>query len=266
MTPEPYLGSAKPSSPQSWNKYAYVVGDPVNSRDRKGLNAEGPDDGDDGDDGDGDDDGVDDWGIWYGGCYPFFDPVWGAYYGCGISPTFSVTALSGSGGASIKISNLSNSSKQAVQVQNDVKTLEGLIDGNADCAKWLGGATAVNNVINSILNPNNMTGIGVGVGNFGSPSYGAVAGTYGTNILPAGSMQITVNLIGAFFNPSAPLGNGVPATIRADTSAAQAEILIHELGHLLGVLQGNDNNASTQSQNNQDVLTNCSKVVFGANF
>jgi hypothetical protein len=37
MTPDPYSGSGKPRVPQSWNRYAYVYGDPVNANDRSGL-------------------------------------------------------------------------------------------------------------------------------------------------------------------------------------------------------------------------------------
>lgn len=38
MSPDPGgVATADPSNPQSWNRYAYVNGDPVNSRDRHGL-------------------------------------------------------------------------------------------------------------------------------------------------------------------------------------------------------------------------------------
>ncbi len=40
-TPDPYQalanGASDPSTPQNWNKYAYVQGDPVNQTDRHGL-------------------------------------------------------------------------------------------------------------------------------------------------------------------------------------------------------------------------------------
>ncbi|MEQ1884082.1 MAG: RHS repeat-associated core domain-containing protein [Bryobacteraceae bacterium] len=38
MTPDPFGGSAKANDPGSWNRYAYVAGDPVNRRDPRGLN------------------------------------------------------------------------------------------------------------------------------------------------------------------------------------------------------------------------------------
>jgi len=44
MTPDPYRGSGHSNSPQSWNKYAYVVGDPVNRFDRSGLDGDDPGD------------------------------------------------------------------------------------------------------------------------------------------------------------------------------------------------------------------------------
>jgi hypothetical protein len=46
MTPDPYMASGGPADPQSWNRYSYVQGDPVNFTDKSGLNADAcvPDD------------------------------------------------------------------------------------------------------------------------------------------------------------------------------------------------------------------------------
>jgi RHS repeat-associated protein len=41
MTADPYGGSADAADPGSWNRYAYVNGDPVNSNDPSGLDPEG---------------------------------------------------------------------------------------------------------------------------------------------------------------------------------------------------------------------------------
>jgi hypothetical protein len=40
MTPDPYQASGGPSAPQSWNRYAYTAGDPVNRLDPTGLEYE----------------------------------------------------------------------------------------------------------------------------------------------------------------------------------------------------------------------------------
>ncbi len=37
LTPDPYDGSAGPGHPSSWNRYSYVLGDPVNGSDPSGL-------------------------------------------------------------------------------------------------------------------------------------------------------------------------------------------------------------------------------------
>jgi hypothetical protein len=41
MTPDPYQQSAGPNDPGSWNRYAYVAGDPINRFDRNGLDFQG---------------------------------------------------------------------------------------------------------------------------------------------------------------------------------------------------------------------------------
>jgi hypothetical protein len=50
MTPDPYAASGGPSDPQSWNRYAYTRGDPVNRFDPRGTDDSGAGDGGDGDD------------------------------------------------------------------------------------------------------------------------------------------------------------------------------------------------------------------------
>lgn len=37
MTPDPYRPSAQARNPQSWNRYAYTLGDPANRNDPTGL-------------------------------------------------------------------------------------------------------------------------------------------------------------------------------------------------------------------------------------
>jgi hypothetical protein len=72
LSPDRYGGSARLRNPQSWNRYVYVMGDPLNHRDRKGLDLF--------DWGDIDGSGVVDGSLWgfdddtaEGGCGPMFD-------------------------------------------------------------------------------------------------------------------------------------------------------------------------------------------------
>jgi len=48
MTPDPSASSQDPRTPQSWNGYSYVIGDPVNGTDPSGLDTEETCDGGDG--------------------------------------------------------------------------------------------------------------------------------------------------------------------------------------------------------------------------
>ena len=52
MTPDPSTSSQDPRIPQSWNRYSYVIGDPVNGTDPSGLDTEETCDGGDGSDDD----------------------------------------------------------------------------------------------------------------------------------------------------------------------------------------------------------------------
>jgi hypothetical protein len=53
MTPDPFRGSALAADPKSWNRFSYVLNDPANGWDPRGLDTcgrgEGGDDGDGGD-------------------------------------------------------------------------------------------------------------------------------------------------------------------------------------------------------------------------
>ena len=82
-----------------------------------------------------------------------------------------------------------------------------------------------------------------------------------TSMVPG--QAITVNTIGAFFNSSY---NGLPLStdngrIGGGTAAAQGFILLHELGHVTGVLQPDLNNTVAGRQNNNLLQKNCKKTI-----
>jgi hypothetical protein len=109
------------------------------------------------------------------------------------------------------------------------------------------------------------TSMMVGVGSFSDSAVNAVEGTNGTNMAP-GSMLITVNTNGAFFNsgPSSTVGYGVPSWITGGSPAGQALILLHELAHAVGAAGFNNNDygdAQAETQNNNLVLKNCGDII-----
>jgi RHS repeat-associated protein len=137
-TPDPHMASAKgvddPTTPGSWDRYAYVLGDPVNNRDRHGTELEdcpeegcGDEGGDDGDDGGDDDGGV----TWVNRCIAL---VWGVpYYVCGYSYTGVTVAQQG--GALFPQGNPALAAQVAAQAMRAIATTafspqcQGFIDG-----------------------------------------------------------------------------------------------------------------------------------------
>ena len=260
LTPDPYVNSAGPSDPQSWNRYAYTRNDPINRIDPSGLDDCEPSPGVDfcvTGTGSAPSPAPDPWGsgsfIFNEQYLAYFTGSWNSMNG----------GANGSSGNPILISKLSTTSKMAIAVQNDLRWLEQAIAQNADCAKWLQGSSGAINYMLDVPGTG-ATMMAVGVGSFSGNGINAVAGITGTN-LPTG-MLITVNLNGAFFNsgPSTSVGFGVPSWITAGSYAAQALILLHELAHDLnaaGFNQNDSGNSDAQKANNGLVLQNCGDVV-----
>jgi RHS repeat-associated protein len=280
-TADPYQASAGPKDPGSWNRYAYVEGDPVNSRDPGGLFALGPGEGCgnslDGVDYDGDGFGCEDGGapnsilticaenpslaLENPDCDNMIFPTDG-----GGSVVVAGPFTQGSGASNyINVTNLSTTSVQALTVQNDLRWLQQAISQNPACDSWLQGSYAA---ISFMLNTpgSGATMVAVGVGNFPGGT-NAIAGSAGSS-LPLG-MLITVASNGAFFQSGASPGFGLPSWVSAGSNAVQAEILLHELAHNLGAagmqpdaqLPNGQPNVAAQTANNQAVMTNCGGVV-----
>jgi hypothetical protein len=76
-------------------------------------------------------------------------------------------------------------------------------------------------------------------------------------------LAIAINNLGAFYESSY---NGVPLTtdrgrIPGGTPKAQAFILLHELGHFLGILNHDVNNQAAVDTNDKNIDKNCAKAV-----
>ncbi len=254
LTADPYRASRRsannPADPGTWNRYAYLLNDPVNLYDPSGMDSESPPtlvcNG-------------------YTGviCDLLYDPYGGGHDaqhapGGGMPPRLPRRII---------VSRLSTTSKQALTVQNDLRWLQQAIAQDPDCAGWLAGSSQAINYMLDVPGTG-ATMMAVGVGSF-STNDNAVDGISGTN-LPQG-MLITVNSNGAFFNsgPSQFVGYGIPSWINGGTNAAQSEILLHELAHDVGApgfqsdgpLPDGSPNVSAQTANNQLVMQNCGNVV-----
>jgi hypothetical protein len=75
---------------------------------------------------------------------------------------------------------------------------------------------------------------------------------------------ITVNNQGAFFSGSAPGGLTLsvgPHHIPGGTPAAQAFILLHELGHNTSVLRPDTGIPKAGKQNDKDIEKHCKKTI-----
>jgi len=236
-SPDPYHASAGPGDPGSWNRYAYVQGDPVNFRDRKGLARESSD-----------------------RCDPDYDPS------CrepdDDSDYDEPARTQGGANGVIKVANWTTSGAKAVGVQNSLRWIGSQITAYTDCDSWLSGN---DDVINTILGQTgSVTTDRVGVGHFSNTpgtTTNAVAGVAGTN-LPDGSALLTVNLDGAYFNSGISVGSGVSG-INGGSDQAKLFILLHELAHLTGAqgFQSNDSGAAIQSQNNNLLLQHCGNFI-----
>jgi hypothetical protein len=222
MTPDRYRGnnggSCDPKNPQSWNRYAYTTGDPVNYRDPKGLFIEAvSEEGDDGDD---------DWGAWgfsYDGCMPTYDGLWGGYYGCGAGPTFSTTVTAAFASTVPLVANV-NSNKQSI-FKNAFNTAYNLLN-SPKCDSAFGNGRPANVLQGLLQNANYMYGNVTSQGNPIPSDDVAVTTPYGSTVT-INSAAIT-NFFGTSANSVLVQGDSL------SLSTFRAFVLLHELGHMVG--------------------------------
>jgi RHS repeat-associated protein len=240
MTPDSYRGSATLNNPQSWNRYAYTRGDPVNRADPSGRDdcdvsssdfcittvEDLGDDDDGGDDGGGGD---------TAGGYVDVQP-------------------------NVPASNpyTQNQMQDLTQGLNDA--VQRLIYGSTNCAGALSGFDGLLSVATAVTT-------------LEATLYMLEPLQAGTGAQTNGSESVFINVNGAFFN-TAPNANGTVTVLMpnkqgvqsaftfASLSDLQGFILLHELGHQLGTF-GPDINAAANGQNSASVLDNC--FTQGAN-
>ena len=247
-TVDPKAGSANPVMPQSWNKYAYTLGDPVNNSDPTGLEGEqleticfaG--------------------GLWWpsGVC----DVAYGAYFN---RPVF---ALQPFGHPPYRVVGYKRTGQKETTIADVLATLlKDVLSTDNSCSQWLTGQNfSAAQFIQAIMGsgPQDYT---FGYGAISPNSTAAFVGNTlpGTDApvpgLPIDS-SITVNSNGAFFNSAYTVGSG-KTQYTGGTLQAQAFILLHELAHevnALGFLP-DAGNSKAEATNNQLVQQNCGSEV-----
>jgi RHS repeat-associated protein len=267
LTPDPYMNSAGPTDPDTWNRYAYTGGDPVNRVDRGGTCdtytfAEDSNDPDCDPSGGGEGDPT------YCDLNPT-DPICSPYplstnpanpvqgtptQGPGQSATtftVTVTGLTTTGANYQKVAN----------IFEDISDVIGSVDPN--CLTFLqSGGENLESYISSLISNNLLA-----VGNVSPNSIAAFTGVGGTNLSP-GQAAIVVNNNGAFFNSGYTVGD---RKYQGGTIQADVFIVLHELGHALGangfLADGPSSNltqrqaAANGNHNDQLIQNNCSKLI-----
>jgi hypothetical protein len=252
-------GASDQNTPASWNKYAYTLGDPVNNVDPQGMFLPicDPSEGSCGGDGG--------WG-WGPPCTLLtVDPE-----GCEIDAPGSVQTQGNTNRAGdLTVDPYSNNMGGSFQdaITRMLQNISGALASNPKCNTWLssGSLGSAAGVI-SVLVQNNAYGYGdffIG----GVQTY-TIAGAEGGHNLDGTSTGIlgafAINSQGAFFNSTAPGGGTLTvgaANYTGGTPQAQAAILIHELGHVLGLLGPDYGNNGAGSANDKTVAANCAALI-----
>jgi hypothetical protein len=251
MTPDPYQASGGPSNPQSWNRYAYTSGDPVNFHDPAGLMEEAICDEDGNECGDDDGGSLPNQGWGCDSVYVmtaidgvpmpspcYFVPVFFA------PPQTAATCLNGMGKAGTLYVCLHQSGSDWKNLGGDLKSLEKALANDPNCDKLLtSGGTSMSQINNVLSNP-------------------AMYYTLASSILTANNQYpfaTTNDLIGG------PAMVFLSSLFQAGASTYEADLtILHEMAHYTGVfgaenVPGNPSSAT----NDQTITKDCSKTLLG---
>jgi RHS repeat-associated protein len=255
LTPDPYRASGGAADPGSWNRYAYVGGDPVNYIDPGGtckMTASEPTEND--------------------LCPPlvgFGGPVSVYSYQAGTVKEWD--DINPQGPAPQRFIHVTNANKTGMQ-EKRIRDVLDWINPNIDpdCADWLSGYSGAITALEGGDGSNPDTVL-IGHGTFDTRSVSAFTGNNPSRTdLPPG-YAMTVNDVGGFFVGSYPNSSGQQVTISpggytGGTSQAQVFVLLHELAHFLGAadFQGDFNSRRAGSQNDRLVKDNCKKTLNAA--
>jgi RHS repeat-associated protein len=283
-TPDPYVAGgaasgsvSNPSDPGSWNRYAYTRGDPINRFDPGGT---------------------DDCAVIFADASVSYDPysscsgaqgncanIAMAFAGYQDDPTLWADAeamgctdagpsdfvqtqgtANRNGDLTVAYSNDMGGSFQHA-ITSMLQNIEGAFAANPKCNTWLSSSSmgSATTVINTLIQYNSY-----GSGDFfidGVQTY-TIAGAEGGHNLdgtPTGILgAFAINAEGAFFNSTAPGGGTLrvgAAKYVGGTPQAQAAILIHELGHILGLLGPDYGNNGAGAANDKSVAANCAGLI-----
>ncbi len=259
MTPDPLDASATPTAPQSWNRYDYTHGDPINHLDPTGAYPCG---------GDFASDGSGTFSVTVNDCSS--DAGGGGGAGRGINFAWVWMNIADVRGETIL-------SQQTKAVRSTVIRLRGALSSDSDCLGWLMSGIAGDDLASFNKLFNALIGVGgqsplAGAVNFAQvgldPLVGDTGNGYtGTDI--GTGFAININTSGAFFTNTVGVGyatNPMIKSIQPASPRAQMFIVLHEVAHYFqapGFIQA-DNTTGRQTFNNDLLGQKCSKTIASA--
>jgi RHS repeat-associated protein len=241
MSPDPYVASAGPSDPESWNRYAYTRGDPTNRLDFTGLSDTCPD------------------------CldsvtaYAFRDSG-GSAMGSAQGTNWAWVAMNFADTKGQLLPTLQGATpKQQNEFTAALKDAMNRLKKKKKCADDLGA-----DAITTLLNANFTMGLPMRYDTHGNPVAPYDPGIYAATNVP--NQTVTINLLGHFFNFFGTSPTGQQGAYNMNTGLGQTDfdafVLLHELGHLNGVLGDDNKDPNLSDQFNEKILKDC----FGVNW